>query len=140
LAHLLHLVVSSAWEMASVVCQGSHGGLGESLAALILAMHSNEAGTRQAKLSRCAQPACVVGVRQAARRLGSHPLIEVCGQRAVTARHWRLQERLQASAVDFLQANVQVSGEHPSVHRECRECCRECREGWHLAATWRQLR
>jgi len=123
--------------MASVVCQGSHGGLGDSLAALILAMHSNEAGTRQAKLSRCAQPACVVGVRQAVRRLGSHPLIEVCGQRAVTARHWKLQVRLRASAVEILQAIVQVFGAPLSVG--CREC-RECREGWHLAATWRQLR
>jgi len=119
-----------------VVCQGSHGVLGDSLAALILAIDSNEAGTLQAKLCHCAQPACVVGVRQAAKQPGSHQLIEVSGQRAVTARHWRLQERLQASAVDFLQANVQVSGEHPSVHRECRECCRECREGWHRTATW----
>jgi len=84
--------------MALVVCQGSHGVPGDSLAALILAMHSNEAGSLQAKLWDCAQSACVVGARQVVKQLGTHQLSEVCARRVVTARHWKLQGRLQASA------------------------------------------
>jgi len=81
---------------------------GDLLAVLILAMHSNEAGSLRAKLWDCAPSACVVGARPVVKQPGSHQLSEVCAQREVIARRWKLQGRLQASAGEILLANVQV--------------------------------
>jgi len=110
-----------------VVCQGTHGVPRDLLAALILAIDSTEVGSLSAKLWDCAQSACVVEARQAVKQPGTHQLSAECAQRAVTARHWKLQEKLQASAVEILPGYGQVSGEHQSV---------ESQEGWHRAATW----
>jgi len=97
-------VVNPGRETVEEACRGIPCVPGDSLAVPILAMRSNGVEKLQGRLWDGERLACVEVARQEAMPLGSHQQSEVCAQRRVTARHWRLPGSVGCEEEDWHRA------------------------------------